>query len=515
MKKNLLFMMGAMLMMMAGTVMTACSSDEGVFNGNSTGYMETEEEATEDTIASPDKINVLYIQSDKGDAEECELAHLHCGTFGPDVKYPVYLGEGSSKPNNTREVYPLSLSAYIMNTSLFYKSSHPYTALQIYIESDELLNIDNLKAGDTFDSSVIRLDIDNILYEDKYRTYFPENYVKDGQIQVVGKKTGADGKSYLTLYLLNLKYYENNKECTYTFNAMIDCEICDYTPKGPDIESMRMPSDEMMFFMMDALNGGESQGRHAFFGEGSEQQECLIINSEEEFRKAYKGDKELPNSRINFEYCSLVIGRTYGENSGVSLGGFEVKDNGETYQVNVTLNKSVNTKYSYTDAPKDLYYWNIYPKMEKKPVVFNRIHQDVKIDPVNDVNARICNTRWILDMYKDADGVDHRVGEGYHGDNRYYIEFKEDGSFSGRINDTNDFSGSYVLPFVGKRAYYEDIEHGVINLSDWNVTKVADDNPVSQQFMRISEATQFKLVLTDYLAIYVSSKEYFSFRAAQ
>ena len=125
-------------------------------------------------------------------------------------------------------------------------------------------------------------------------------------------------------------------------------------------------------------------------------------------------------------------------------------------------------------------------------------------------------------MYKDADGVDHRVGEDYHGDNRYYIEFKEDGggyrpsgSFSGRIKDLNDFSGSYTLPFVGKRAYYEDIEHGVINLSDWNVTKVADDDPVSQQFVRISEATQFRLVSTDFLAIYVSSKEYFSFRAAQ
>lgn len=118
--------------------------------------------------------------------------------------------------------------------------------------------------------------------------------------------------------------------------------------------------------------------------------------------------------------------------------------------------------------------------------------------------------------------MDHPVGEGYLGDNRYYIEFKEDGgeyrpsgSFSGRIKDLNDFCGSYTLPFVGKRAYYEDIEHGVINLSDWNVTKVADDDPVSKQFVRISKATQFRLVSTDFLAIYVSSKEYFSFRAAQ
>ena len=513
MKKNLLFMMGAMLLMMAGTVMTACSSDEGVFNGNSTSYMETEEEATEDTIASLDKINVLYIQSDKGDAEECELAHLQCGTFGPDVKYPVYLGDGSSKPNNTREVYPLSLSAYIRNTSLFYKSSHPYTTFQIYIESDELLNIDNLKAGDTFDSSVIRLNIENLLSENGYIwTYLPETYVKDGQIQVVGKKTGDDGKSYLTLNLLNLKYNPYDSQSTYTFNATIDCEICDYTPKGPDIESMRMPSDEMTFFMMDALNGGESQVRHAFFGEGSEQQECLIINSEEEFRKAYKGDKELPNSRINFEYCSLVIGRTYGENSGVSLGGFKITDNGDSYQVDVTLNKSVSTNYSYTDAPKDFYYWNIYPKMDKKPVVFNRIYQDVSIDPINDAYAHISSNRWILERYRDADGKDHFADRGYVGDKRYYIEFKEDGSFSGRINDLNDFSGSYTLPFVGKRAYYEDVEHGVINMSDWKVTDIEDDDYISKQFVRISKATQFKPVWPYYLGLYVSYKEYYLFR---
>ena len=277
-----------------------------------------------------------------------------------------------------------------------------------------------------------------------------------------------------------------------------------------------MPSDELDLFMMDALNGGESLGRRTFFSEGAEQQECLIINSEEEFREAYKGEKGLPKSGINFKYCSLVIGRTYGENSGVSLDRFEITDSDDTYQVNVTLNKSVNPKYSYTAAPKDLYYWNIYPKMEKKPVVFNRIHQDVSIDPINDAYAHICSTRWILDLYQDADGVSHRVGEGYYlGDKRYYIEFKEDGSFSGRIKDLNDFCGSYTLPFVGKRAYYEDIEHGVINLSDWKVTDIEDDDPVSKQFMRISEVSQFKPVWPYSLVLYVSSKEFFMFRAAQ
>jgi len=93
--------------------------------------------------------------------------------------------------------------------------------------------------------------------------------------------------------------------------------------------------------------------------------------------------------------------------------------------------------------------------------------------------------------------------------------FQEDGSFSGRIKDLNDFSGSYTLPFVGKRAYYQDIEHGVINMSDWKVTDVNDNDPVSKQFMRMSKATQFKPVWPYYLILYVSSKEYFMFRTAQ
>ena len=72
-----------------------------------------------------------------------------------------------------------------------------------------------------------------------------------------------------------------------------------------------------------------------------------------------------------------------------------------------------------------------------------------------------------------------------------------------------------MLPFVGKRAYYEDIEHGVINLSDWKVTDVKDDDYISKQFVRISKATQFKPVWPYYLGLYVSSKECFIFRAAQ
>jgi hypothetical protein len=460
-------------------------------------------------------INVLFIQDENGKVDTCGLYQPYCGTKGPITTTGV--------DNTTFEDYPM-----VFSTAMWY--SHNFNELQLGIENKENKKIEDLEVGDSFSTSPF--DPNNkifikVWWEDYLITDIPYQNMGGalgGRIEVVDQKTLYDVIDYITLSFQDLEFYaydkDNNKH-NYVINGLVEFEIINNgiyrTPNDSDIvESMRMPSDELDLFMMDALNGGESQGRRTFFSEGAEQQECLIINSEEEFREAYKGDKELPKSGINFEYCSLVIGRTYGENSGVSLGSFEITDNDDTYQVNVTLNKSVNPKYSYTDAPKDLYYWNIYPKMEKKPVVFNRIHQDVSIDPINDAYAHICSTRWILDLYQDADGVSHRVGEGYYlGDKRYYIEFKEDGSFSGRINDMNDFSGSYTLPFVGKRAYYEDIEHGVINLSDWKVTDIEDDDPVSQQFMRISEVTQFKPVWPYCLTLYVSSKEFFMFRAAQ
>jgi len=460
-------------------------------------------------------INVLFIQDENGKVDTCGLYGPYCGTAGPITT--------TGGDNITFEDYPM-----VFSSGMWYAQN--FDELQLSIENRENKKIGDLKVGDSFSTS--SLDPNNkisikVWWEDVLTLELPyqnKDGALNGRIEVVDKKTVYDVINYITLSFQDLEFYaydKDNVKHTYVLNGLAEFEICEAgsykTPEqrhGFD-ESMRQPTDELDFFMMDALNGVESQGRRTFFSEGSEKQECLIINSEEEFQEAYKGDKELPRSGINFKYCSLVIGRTYGENSGVSLGGFKITDNGNTYQIDVTLNKSVNPNYSYTDAPTDLYYWNIYPKMEKKSVVFNRIYKNVNIDPINNAYARISSNRWILEKYTDADGKDHRVGSGYVGDKRYYIEFKEDGSFSGRIKDLNDFSGSYTLPFVGKRAYYQDIEHGVINMSDWKVTDVNDNDPVSKQFMRMSKATQFKPVWPYYLILYVSSKEYFMFRTAQ
>ena len=51
-------------------------------------------------------------------------------------------------------------------------------------------------------------------------------------------------------------------------------------------------NDELVFFMTDALYKSESAGLRTFFSESMsfDEDKCLIINREQAFREAYKGD---------------------------------------------------------------------------------------------------------------------------------------------------------------------------------------------------------------------------------
>ena len=101
------------------------------------------------------------------------------------------------------------------------------------------------------------------------------------------------------------------------------------------------------------------------------------------------------------------------------------------------------------------------------------------------------------------------------GDERYSIEFKENGRVEGVIN-TNNFSGYYTLPHMmaidGKRDGYNGVLHyGLINLTNINVTEVADDEPLSKSFMRIFDATEIKVWSEDIMTIKNSEGEIFGF----
>lgn len=498
MKKNLLFAMSAVLLLMAGMMMTACSDDEV----NGIIYKK------EMPKISRSELNVLEIREVDGPTETCWLDNPICG-----------IGERmlvNTAANEDIEDFPMKFTANIQNSLHF-------TGLHLGIENREHRNIEALEVGESY--STFHFNPFNKLSFSIYgETYSGAWGAWSGSIEVVDKRTDADSVTYITINIQDLEtcaYDESNWTLhTYFLNGMIEFRVCEngLYPKpedpGIDYESMRKPREKLNFFMMDALHGSEFEGRRTFFSEEAVAEECLIINSEEEFRQAYKGDKELPSTGIDFDYCTLVIGRTYGEHGGVTYGGHELKDNGDSYQLNVTLNNNVNPDYCYTAAFTDIYFWNIYLKKEKKPVVFNRIRQDVTIDPLIDANSRLVG-RWLLDGYSDGD--DRYADGGYHycdrKDKGFYIEFKADGTVEGRINNTNDFSCRYMVPYIGTRAYYEDaVEHGIINLWDWNITNVADDNPISEKMTHISKATQIKLIKTINLTLYVTPDEYYEFR---
>ena len=491
MKKNLLFAMSAVLLLMAGMVMTACSDDEV----NGIVYKKEKPKVTRS------ELNVLEIQEVNGQPETCLIDNAICG-IGERLYIDDYVD------------YPMKFTADIKN-SLF------FTGLYLGIENRENRKIEDLQVGESFGTTYIALEngkLDFSIWGDTYKAkrigYSPGIY------EVVDKRIDSDSVTYITISIQDLEIYLDDGNIhnphKYIVNGMIEFRVCEnglYPRKEEpvvDPESMRMPREELNFFMMDALHGSEFEGRRTFFSEEAVAEECLIINSEEEFRQAYKGDKELPSTGINFDYCTLVIGRTYGEHGGITYGGHELIDNGDSYQLNVTLNNNVNPDYCYTAAFTDIYFWNIYLKKEKKPVVFNRIRQDVTIDPLVDANSRLVG-RWRFLAYFDGDHWcnDSLVGNHYI----YNIEFKADGTVEGRINGTDDFSCNYMMPYIGKRAYYEDaVDHGIIKLWDWKNTNVANDNPLSERIAHIVNATQIRLLMTYNLTLYVSPDEFYAFR---
>ena len=98
-------------------------------------------------------------------------------------------------------------------------------------------------------------------------------------------------------------------------------------------------ADELSFFMTEALYGNDKQGRRTFFSADPEEEKCLMINSEQEFREAYKGDKELP--KVDFSMYTLVVGRSWGNDTSYFFDDFEMVDKGDSYQLDLTLNHNV------------------------------------------------------------------------------------------------------------------------------------------------------------------------------
>ena len=515
--KKVLLMMSLLLTL---GLFSACSNDAGDEKLITPDDSIVTDYNTSDVPSfDPSDVNKLRITSDYGYTDSCWAYRSYCGT-GDRQSW-------SGNDNTSHFEYPLIFTAIVKN------SSH-VNVLQIDINNFIPIKIEDLRVGNLFidKTNPVSFTNCNILldaWEEKsVDGFIPFRYKGGavlGKIQVVDKKTGDDGISRITLNIQDLLVYSHIQDWNrdyFVINGLIEYEILDggvypkveSEPQMPTMEELTTPTDRLVYFMMDALSN-EYQGRHVLFSEGTGAQECLIINSKDELQEVYKGNWE-EYIDVPFDYCSLVIGHTYGEDGSVTVDDFDLADKGDTYQLNLTLSHNVNINYVYSPGYVDLYFWKLIPKVVSKPVVFNRINQDVSIDPLGtDTPWSKMQRRWNLFSYSDAEGTGHQVSNEF-GDKRYAIVFKGNGTVEAHT-PTNDFSGYYGLPYTYKLTNSEnfncdDLHYGVFSVRDWAAANSNDDDLISKAFMRIiPNATLFKLWSTEFMLIRVSDKEWLFF----
>ena len=186
MKKSFLFWMFAMLMLVVG--MSSCSSND-------------------DFDFSTIDANELSICSDKGESEIGLAYNPQCYVNGKNISYET---DGSIR------------TSYHLKFSLNIKESPVLYLLQVDIESSKRIFIEDLKIGDTFDSSEVGI----------FAYYTPTGKEKvlrgarahSGKMRVISKYT-TNEKSFLVVRFSDLKFESIDKTSIYTVNATIVFEV--------------------------------------------------------------------------------------------------------------------------------------------------------------------------------------------------------------------------------------------------------------------------------------------------
>ena len=83
--------------------------------------------------------------------------------------------------------------------------------------------------------------------------------------------------------------------------------------------------------------------------------------------------KTLPD--VVFYKYTIRIGRTWGNDGSFSLGEITLKDKKSYYELQTKLLHHVGG--FATQAIIDIYFWRLYPKLEKKNIVMKRTVENV------------------------------------------------------------------------------------------------------------------------------------------
>lgn len=257
------------------------------------------------------------------------------------------------------------------------------------------------------------------------------------------------------------------------------------------------------------MDGG--QAFLGFFGELEwDAQPCYLINSMEEFQAVYKGTKQLPE--VDFDKYSVLVGRNYGINGSESLGDshFYLNDEGDHYRVSLSILHNTNPNYFYASAIIDLFYWDVYPKKESKPITLERRVVEKVIDYDN--GDDMLKHKWTLSGYIDEDDNYHQVGEGW-GDERFTVSFKDEGILNSRVG-RNSFKATYQTHVKGAHLTSgDDLAYtGTISLSNASMTEVGESDPVAIYFAKHIGTIAYFDVNSFYLRLVTSNGVTFSFR---
>ena len=189
MKKSFILWMFAVLMIVIG--ISSCSSDD-------------------DFDFSTIDANELSICSDKGESG-IGLAYNPQCSFGGQTSY--------ERDGSIRISYHLKFGINIKESPVLY-------LLQVDIERSKRIFIEDLKIGDTFDSSEVGI----------FAYYTPTGMEKvmrgarahSGKMRVISKYTTKE-KTFLVMRFSDLKFESIDKTSIYTVNATIVFEVLNYT----------------------------------------------------------------------------------------------------------------------------------------------------------------------------------------------------------------------------------------------------------------------------------------------
>ena len=303
----------------------------------------------------------------------------------------------------------------------------------------------------------------------------------------------------------------------YLINSINSISPIGSTSSVPDLPKIRSGVDDDTYQRLAAFFKAELH--HPYYRDGGEvfpgffgemeydAQPCYLINSMEEFQTAYKGNEQLPE--VDFERYSVLVGRTYRIDGSESLGIYNLVDEDDHYRMYLGILRNINPDYGYTCDIGDLFYWDLYPKRESKPINIERRVVEAVVDYAK--GPDMLKYQWTLMGYFDEDGTSHQVG-GPWGDERLNIRFENDGRVKGKSGN-NSFDGNYQAAASKAFLLSDDVGYsGSISLTDISSTMINENDPDALYFASHIGEIEFFNVDCYYLRLYNSKGESFSFR---